>query len=154
MNFLDEKFWLAVSFFIFLYFAYKPVKHAIINALDAKIAAIKNDVAEAAELKAQAHDLLQKAQAQMANLSKLKEEILQDAEISTKALLEERGHDVEYLLKYKKQEASGAIEKKRTEVCESLKLELSGHVAELAKAYLQKLGSEALSDAEIAKRLS
>lgn len=153
MSFLDESFWLAISFCIFLYFAYKPIKQAIINALDAKIAAIKNEVAEAAALKAQALDLLQKAQAQMANLSKLKDEILQDAEISTKAILEERGHDVESLLKYKKQEASGAIEKKRAEVCESLKLELSGQVAELAKSYLQKLGNDALSDIEIAKRL-
>ena len=41
MHFFDENFWIAVSFVIFLYFAYKPIKKAIINSLDAKINEIK-----------------------------------------------------------------------------------------------------------------
>lgn len=54
---LDQPAWLAIGFIVFIYFAYRPIRNAILTSLDAKIARISQDVEEARSLPKEAEDL-------------------------------------------------------------------------------------------------
>ncbi len=54
----DPTFWVAVAFVIFVAAAFKPLKNGILGGLDAKIAEIRQQVAEAERLRHEAQDLL------------------------------------------------------------------------------------------------
>ena len=69
MHFFEENFWIAVSFVIFLYFAYKPIKKAIINSLDAKINEIKEKLAQTEKIKAETKLLLEATQKEIENFT-------------------------------------------------------------------------------------
>ena len=62
MHFFDESFVVAVCFVIFVYLAYRPIKKAIIASLDARIEEIKQKLAQAEKLKADAKSLLDKVE--------------------------------------------------------------------------------------------
>jgi len=113
MDFLDERFWLAVSFFIFIYIAYKPVKKAVLGSLDAKINSIKAQILEAENLKKEAKLLFEKTEIQMNHLVVLRAELLHDAKITANQLIEEGNEQIEALLQRKKSEAATSIERQK-----------------------------------------
>ena len=79
MHFFDENFWVAISFILFVYFAYKPVKKAIINSLDVKIDDIKQKFAESEKIKTEAKLLLEEIQKEMMNFEEYKKQIINKA---------------------------------------------------------------------------
>jgi len=87
MHFFDENFWVAISFILFLYFAYKPVKKAIINSLDVKIDDIKQKFAESEKIKTEAKLLLEEIQKEMMNFEEYKKQIINKAKDSTEKLI-------------------------------------------------------------------
>ena len=95
MHFFDENFWIAVSFVIFLYFAYKPIKKAIINSLDAKINEIKEKLAQTEKIKAETKLLLEATQKEIENFEEYKHQIINKAKISTEKLIEKRTKEME-----------------------------------------------------------
>lgn len=56
----DEKFFVALSFVTFIVLAFKPIKAAILKAIDSRIVKVKTDLEEAARLKDEAQALLNK----------------------------------------------------------------------------------------------
>ncbi|MFQ3623323.1 MAG: F0F1 ATP synthase subunit B, partial [Acetobacteraceae bacterium] len=62
----DPKFWVAVSFVVFLLIAWKPLIGRILGMLDARAARIRSEIDEAARLRAEAEALLQAARAREA----------------------------------------------------------------------------------------
>ena len=95
MHFLDESFWLAISFIIFAYLAYKPAKRAILNSLDAKIAQVKALVAEAENLKKDAAEILFKTQGEIKNLDNLRARILDTAKSDANLIAEARAAEMQ-----------------------------------------------------------
>jgi len=75
----NPAFWVGVSFFIFLAIAFKPAKKAILGALDAKIAEIKDQVEEAARLRDEAQALLAEYERKQQQASKHAEEMVDAA---------------------------------------------------------------------------
>ncbi|MDW8444536.1 MAG: F0F1 ATP synthase subunit B [Acetobacteraceae bacterium] len=59
----DPKFWVAVSFFVFLAVAWKPLILRILRLLDARAERIRSEIAEAERLRAEAEALLRDAKA-------------------------------------------------------------------------------------------
>ncbi len=59
----DPKFWVAVSFFVFLVIAWKPLILRIVRLLDARAERIRAEIAEAGRLRAEAEGLLRDAKA-------------------------------------------------------------------------------------------
>ena len=59
----DPKLWVAISFFIFLALAWKPLIGRILAALDARGERIRAEFAEAAKLRAEAEAMLREAKA-------------------------------------------------------------------------------------------
>ena len=61
---LDPKFWVAVSFVIFLLLVGKRAWALLIGSLDAKADKVRDDLAEAASLRSQAEAMLKQAEAE------------------------------------------------------------------------------------------
>lgn len=59
----DPKFWVAVSFFLFIIVAWKPLIMRLAGALDARGEKIKAEIDEAQKLRAEAEAMLKRAQA-------------------------------------------------------------------------------------------
>jgi F-type H+-transporting ATPase subunit b len=153
MNFLDERFWLAISFIIFIYLAYRPVKKAIITLLDDKVAAIKSKVLEAEGLKQDAKLLLEKVEQDIAHLGTLREEILQVAMLNANKLIKERGNEMEAFLERKKAEMLGIINNQKLQTCEQIQSEFVVTVTKLVTEYFKLAENSSLTDRELAKHL-
>lgn len=73
---LDPKFWVAVSFVLFFLLLGKKVWGALSGALDGRAERIRRQLAEAADLRAQAEQMLQAAEAERAAAAKEAEDLL------------------------------------------------------------------------------
>lgn len=153
MHFIDERFWLTLSFFIFIYLAYKPIKKAILSSLDAKIDNIKTQLLEAENLKKEAKLLLEKTQLQMSQLTKLHDEMLHDTKIQTNHIIEEGTNEIEDLLQRRRSEALNEIERQKLQACSEIQSEFSDKVIKTVAEYFKVSENESLTDVEIAKNL-
>ena len=72
----DPKFWVAVSFVVFFLLLGKKIWGVLTAALDNKAEGIRRQLAEAAELRAQAERMLADAEAERAAASREAEELL------------------------------------------------------------------------------
>lgn len=153
MHFLDERFWLAVSFIIFLYLAYKPIKKALLNSLDLKITSIKEQVLESQKLNKDAVELLKKTTEQLEKLSNLRDKIIKEGIEITDKLVIEKNKEIEIFLERKQAEAVSLIENQQSEALQILQAELSDKIIKIVTLYFQSSQNEGLKDSEIAKKL-
>ncbi len=149
MHFFDENFWVAISFILFLYFAYKPVKKAIINSLDAKIDDIKQKFAESEKIKTEAKLLLEEIQKEMMNFEEYKKQIINKAKDSTEKLIEKRTKEMEIALDRKSKSANQIIENEKSKISEELKNEFTDSVINSVRNYLIESKNNSISDEEI-----
>jgi F-type H+-transporting ATPase subunit b len=149
MHFFDENFWVAISFILFLYFAYKPVKKAIINSLDAKIDDIKQKFAESEKIKTEAKLLLEEIQKEMMNFEEYKKQIISKATDSTEKLVEKRTKEMEIALDRKSKSANQIIENEKSKISEELKNEFTDSVINSVRNYLIESKNNSISDEEI-----
>jgi F-type H+-transporting ATPase subunit b len=149
MHFFDENFWVAISFILFLYFAYKPVKKAIINSLDAKIDDIKQKFAESEKIKTEAKLLLEEIQKEMTNFEEYKKQIISKAKDSTEKLIEKRTKEMEIALDRKSKSANQIIENEKSKISEELKNEFTESVINSVRNYLIESKNNSISDEEI-----
>lgn len=149
MHFFDENFWVAVSFIVFLYFAYRPVKKAIINSLDSKINDIKDKLAQTEKVRAEAKLLLEEIQKEIEKFEDYKEEIINKAKISTENLVKKRTKEMELALSRKSDSASQLIENEKSRISEELRNEFTDTVINIVKNYLVESKNNSISDEEI-----
>ena len=151
MHFLDESFWLAVSFIIFAYLAYKPAKRAILNSLDAKIAQVKALVAEAENLKKDAASILLKTQDEIKNLNNLRVQILNTARSDANIIAEARAAEMQEQLEQKKKDALESINQQQINTYNNIKQDFARLTMKLAEEYLKETDNNNSSDIEIAE---
>ena len=149
MHFLDENFLVAVSFIVFLYFAYKPVKKAIINSLDVKIDDIKQKFAESEKIKTEAKLLLEEIHKEMMNFEEYKKQIINKAKDSTEKLIKKRTKEMEIALDRKSKSANQIIENEKSKISEELKNEFIDSVINSVRNYLIESKNNSISDEEI-----
>lgn len=153
MHFLDESFWLAISFIIFAYLAYKPAKRAILNSLDAKIAQVKALVAEAENLKKDAAEILFKTQGEIKNLDNLRARILDTAKSDANLIAEARAAEMQEQLEQKKKDALESINQQQINTYNNIKQDFARLTLKLAEEYLKETDNNNSSDIEIAENL-
>lgn len=85
--FLDPKFWLAVSFLIFVALMFKFALPAILNLIDTKIKKISSEVTEASEARIAAEKLLEEAERYYQESIELSNKMVADAEIEAANLI-------------------------------------------------------------------
>jgi len=152
MHFFDESFVVAVCFVIFVYLAYRPVKKAIIASLDARIEEIKQKLAQAEKLKADAKSLLDKVEKELGDFEVRKKDILESAQNSIERLVETRNKELSLLLARKKDSAIKAIDNEREKASDKLRSEFTETVLKLVKTYLTQTKNNDVSDQEIIER--
>ena len=152
MHFFDESFVVAVCFVIFIYLAYRPVKKAIIASLDARIEEIKQKLAQAEKLKADAKSLLDKVEKELGDFEVRKKDILESAQNSIERLVEKRNKELSLLLARKKDSAIKAIDNEREKASDILRSEFTETVLKLVKTYLTQTKNNDVSDQEIIER--
>ncbi len=152
MHFFDESFVVAVCFVIFVYLAYRPIKKAIIASLDARIEEIKQKLAQAEKLKADAKSLLDKVEKELGDFEVRKKDILESAQNSIERLVETRNKELSLLLARKKDSAIKAIDNEREKASDKLRSEFTETVLKLVKTYLTQTKNNDVSDQEIIER--
>ncbi|MFA1688778.1 F0F1 ATP synthase subunit B [Candidatus Rickettsia barbariae] len=150
MNFLDESFWLAVSFVIFLYLVYRPAKKAILNSLDTKILEVQEKVLQAEKLKEDAALLFKHTNAQIKKLETLRSQIIEDSNEVTKKIIQEKTKEIEEFLEHKKSDAIQLMQNQKSTASKKLHDEFCDEVIKLVSEYFQ---SVKLSESNIAKNL-
>ncbi len=149
MHFFDESFVVAVCFVIFVYLAYRPVKKAIIASLDAKIEEIKQKLAQAEKLKADAKSLLDEVERELSDFEVRKKDILESAQNSIERLVETGDKEISLLLARKKDSAIKAIDNEREKASDMLRSDFTETVLKLVKSYLTQTKNNDVSDQEI-----
>ena len=152
MHFFDESFVVAVCFVIFVYLAYRPVKKAIIASLDAKIEEIKQKLAQAEKLKADAKSLLDEVERELSDFEVRKKDILESAQNSIERLVETGDKEISLLLARKKDSAIKAIDNEREKASDMLRSDFTETVLQLVKSYLTQTKNNDVSDQEIIER--
>lgn len=152
-HFFDESLVIAICFVIFIYFAYRPVKKAIVASLDARINEIKTKLAETEALKKEAKLLLDEIKHEMEAFEIRKKSILESADISTQRLIETRRKEMELMLARKKDSALKSIENQKEKASGQLRAEFIESVTKIVRAYLIETKNNSVSDEEIIARL-
>ncbi len=140
----NPAFWVGVSFFIFLAIAFKPAKKAILEALDGKIAEIKDQVEEAARLRDEAQALLAEYERKQLQASKHAEDMVDAARKEAEESKARAESDLNASLDRQRQLAV-----ERISMAEEKALrEVRAAAAEMAIAATEKLVAERVSGAD------
>jgi len=153
MHFLDERFWLAISFLLLIYFTYKPIKKVILSSLDKKISEIKKDLHESESLKKEAKLLLKETEAKIAMLDSLKRSMIQDATIEAEQLIKQKDEELKLFLTSKKEESFQFINHKKMTAFNKEKSEFVDLVMQLVAEYFKSSNNASMSDIEIVKMI-
>ncbi|XVN41110.1 MAG: ATP F0F1 synthase subunit B [Rickettsia endosymbiont of Argas persicus] len=153
MNFLDESFWLACSFILFIYLIYKPAKKVILKSLDTKILEVQERVLKAQKLKDDTALLFEQTEAQIKNLEILRLEMTKESSEITEKIIQEKSKEIEEFIENKKNETIKLIENQKLAASKELQTEFCNDVVSLVSEYFQMTKNNNLSDSNIAKNL-
>ncbi|WP_341792208.1 F0F1 ATP synthase subunit B [Rickettsia endosymbiont of Gonocerus acuteangulatus] len=153
MHFLDESFWLAISFIIFVYLIYRPAKKAILKSLDTKVLEVQERVLKAEKLKDDAKLLFEQTEEQIKNLEALQLQMTKENNEITKKIVQEKTKEIEEFLEHKKVETIKLIESQKLLASKELQDEFSDEVVKLVSEYFHSTKNNNLSETDIAKNL-
>ena len=147
MDFHDPTFWVAVAFVLFVVLTFKPLKKAILGALDGRAERIRQELDEAARLREEAQKMLAEYKRKQNEASKEAEELLAHAKIEAERLGEEAQAEIEAALQRREAAALEKIAQAETKAL----AEVRGQAVDVAIAAAGKLLSEKLDDASSGK---
>ncbi|WP_342226447.1 F0F1 ATP synthase subunit B [Rickettsia endosymbiont of Urophora cardui] len=153
MHFLDESFWLAISFIIFVYLIYRPAKKAILKSLDTKVLEVQERVLKAEKLKDDAKLLFEQTEEQIKNLEALQLQMTKENNEITEKIVQEKTKEIEEFLEHKKVETIKLIESQKLLASKELQDEFSDEVVKLVSEYFHSTQNNNLSETDIAKNL-
>lgn len=153
MHFLDESFWLAISFIIFVYLIYRPAKKAILKSLDTKVLEVQERVLKAEKLKDDAKLLFEQTEEQINNLEALQLQMTKENNEITEKIVQEKTKEIEEFLEHKKVETIKLIESQKLLASKELQDEFSDEVVKLVSEYFHSTKNNNLSETDIAKNL-
>lgn len=152
MQFFDEQFWLAISFLIFLYLVYKPIKNIILKSLDDQITLVKKQVLEAQKLNDEMTRLYEDIVHQLDQFGQLKELMLKEGQNSTDNIIKKRTEEIDLFLDNKKLKVMRLIDNQKLLACQEVQERFSDKIVELASVYLKEHKDVTL-DSDVAKKL-
>lgn len=118
----DPTFWVAISFVIFIALLARPALRFIINSIDSKIQAIKNQIEEATSLREEAQDLLAANKRKVAEAEKEAAEIIAQAREEALLIKSKLSEELEDSLQRREQMASDRIAQAESDAIEALRL--------------------------------
>ncbi len=145
----DTNLWVTISFVVFVIFAYKMGRKAVINGLDSKIEAIRAEIQTAESLRIEAQELLAQYQRKQRDAEKEAAQIVANAREHARRIQE--AAELELVETMTRREAQLGDRLKRIE--QNAMAEIQGHAAELAVAATTEIISRTL-DEKAAKSLA
>lgn len=150
---LDEKFWLAVCFAIFVGFTYRPIKKAILGMIDSRIDLIRNELKNAKVMRMEAEAALQKSQAQLDRIIADRDGLLKAAKADIDKVSKEGRRELEILLELKERDAENRLEQLKTRATKDLSESFTKAARELTEKYLSENKAKLPKDEVLANHL-
>lgn len=136
-------FWEVLAFAIFVMAVFKPIRNKVLEMLDKRIHAIRNEIEEAEHLREEAQSTLASFQRKQRDAAKEAEEILAHAKEEAARIYEAGLKELEAAFERRERMARESIAQAEREATS----EIRGHAVELAMAATAKVLAENL-DAE------
>jgi F-type H+-transporting ATPase subunit b len=150
----DPKFWVAVSFFLFVILAWKPLIMRLVAALDARGAKIRAEIDEAQKLRTEAEAMLKRAQAAREEAEREAAALLAHARDEAARMAEAARTDLDAALKRREKMALDRIAAAEAEAAAAVRAAAADVAVSAARSLiasgLTQDGHAALVDAAIA----
>ena len=153
MHFMDESFWIAICFVLFVFLTYRPIKRAILNSLDARIEEIRHNMEQAQKLRDDARIILEQIELEMQHFEEREKRIIESAESSTNRLVESKTKEVDMQIHRMRDSAEKSITNLKTKAQQELKEEFTQHVMSLVRTYLAESDNNSTSTENIINNL-
>ena len=151
--FEDPKFWLLVSFIIFVILMYKPFNNMLIGGLDSKIEEIKKNINESLKSFTDAEMRLKEAEERTADLDNKINELLNSAKIQSDSLSKNIVEKTKQSILSKEKNSLERIKQIESSAVQTIKNQASIKLNMLISNYLKNL-SEPDKSAILSKSIS
>ena len=151
--FEDPKFWLLISFIVFVILMYKPFNTMLIGGLDTKIEEIKKNINESLQSFTEAELKLKEAEKKTADLDKKINELLNEAKIQSGAISKNIVEKTKQSIISKEKSSLERIKQIELSAIQTIKNQASSELSLLISNYLKNL-SELDKTAILSKSIS
>jgi len=151
--FEDPKFWLLVSFIIFVILMYKPFNSMLIGGLDSKIEEIKKNINESLQSFTDAEMRMKEAEERTADLDNKINELLSSAKIQSESLSKSIVEQTKQTILSKEKHSLERIKQIENSAIQTIKNQASNKLNMLISSYLKNL-SESDKSAILSKSIS
>lgn len=150
---IDEKFWLAISFVVFVLLVYKPAKLALLNFLDAEIAKVRKDIKEAADLKVESVEMVKHFSKLLEETNINRKNLIAQAKYLNQKALDESRIELEMMIDIKNRDIDQRITHLKQEAAKEISKMLTARSSKLVEEYISNEQKSLPTDVEIAKHL-
>jgi F-type H+-transporting ATPase subunit b len=131
----NEEFVIFVSFVVFVGLVFRPVKKMINDAIDAKITDTRNALDEATHLRAEAEIYLEEAAQALKDAKSTADEVMQNAQKRSAALLEALSGEIEAIKQRKEQNMKSRLRQQEMSIVGEAKRAAVAEVMEDLERY-------------------
>tara|TARA_A100000164_G_scaffold67735_1_gene56424 strand:- start:26 stop:511 length:486 start_codon:yes stop_codon:yes gene_type:complete len=140
--FSDPKFWLLISFIVFVILMIKPFKSMMIGGLDSKIEEIKQNIDKSLESFTEAEEKLKDAEKRTLDLSNKVDEIISNAKSQAESISKNIAEKTRQTVKSKEKNSIDRIKQIELSAIQSIKSQASIELNAIIKNYFSNLSDE------------
>ena len=140
--FSDPKFWLLISFIVFVILMIKPFKSMMIGGLDSKIDEIKQNIDKSLESFTEAEEKLKDAEKRTLDLSNKVDEIISNAKSQAESISKNILGKTRQTVKSKEKNSIDRIKQIELSAIQSIKSQASIELNAIIKNYFSNLSDE------------
>ncbi len=140
--FSDPKFWLLISFIVFVILMIKPFKSMMIAGLDSKIEEIKQNIDKSLESFTEAEEKLKDAEKRTLDLSNKVDEIISNAKSQAESISKNIIDKTRQTVKSKEKNSIDRIKQIELSAIQSIKSQASIELNAIIKNYFSNLSDE------------
>ena len=140
--FSDPKFWLLISFIVFVILMIKPFKSMMIGGLDSKIEEIKQNIDKSLESFTEAEERLKDAEKRTLDLSNKVDEIISNARSQAESISKNIIDKTNQTVKSKEKNSIDRIKQIELSAIQSIKSQASIELNAIIKNYFSNLSDE------------
>ena len=140
--FSDPKFWLLISFIVFVILMIKPFKSMMIGGLDSKIEEIKQNIDKSLESFTEAEEKLKDAEKSTLDLSNKVDEIISNARSQAESISKNIIDKTSQTVKSKEKNSIDRIKQIELSAIQSIKSQASTKLNSIIRDYFSNLSNE------------
>ena len=146
---ISEELVVAICFVAFVFFAYRPIKKAVLSALEQKISEIKDNLQKAETLKEEAKSTLELLAKELTNLEQSKTQLLLDAQHNIEHAINLKNEEMKLLFARIENSALQNLQYQADQATENMKKQFIEKTMNLVQNYLKETNNNSLTQKEI-----